>query len=217
MISTARIGRAPPRRPYQYSTGRRQQSGRLDASRRGARAREGAVQLGPHVRARARRRDEHGAGAIAHTRVLHVCALAHVMRVCNERTWCKNQSITTMAESNRTSVLLKYVEPMPDTCVTFKSVCDFLFAFFLPLCSALLCQAAKWFLAAAEQGYAAAQYNLGLMKRQGRGVSQSDADANAWFRKAADQGHKHAVHKLGHTNMVFSKSIRERVQTGGPQ
>jgi len=216
MFSTARIGRAPPRRPHECSTGRRQQSGRLDASRRRARAREGAVQLGPHVRARARRRDEHGAGAIAHTRVCHVCALAHAMRVCIVRTWCRiNLSRlwqSPIAHQYCSSTLNHWRTPVlhSSLCVVF---------FLLSFCPNALPfrQAAKWYLAAAEQGYAAAQYNLGLMKRQGRGVSQSDADANAWFRKAADQGHKHAAHKLGHTNMVFVKSIRQRVQIGGAQ
>ena len=56
----------------------------------------------------------------------------------------------------------------------------------------------RWYLAAADQGYAPAQYNLGLMRRQGRGVPQSDEEAERWFRRAADQGHAHARHKLGH-------------------
>jgi len=42
--------------------------------------------------------------------------------------------------------------------------------------------------AAAERGNAAAQYNLGVMYEDGRGVTRDDAQAAAWYRKAADQG-----------------------------
>ncbi len=38
----------------------------------------------------------------------------------------------------------------------------------------------------AEQGDAGAQYNLGLMYREGQGVSQDDAEAAKWYRKAAE-------------------------------
>jgi TPR repeat protein len=37
----------------------------------------------------------------------------------------------------------------------------------------------------AEQGYAGAQYNLGDMYRQGKGVARNDKEAMKWWRKAA--------------------------------
>jgi TPR repeat protein len=40
----------------------------------------------------------------------------------------------------------------------------------------------------ADQGNAEAQYNLGLMYEQGRGVQQDDVKAVKWFQKAAYQG-----------------------------
>jgi TPR repeat protein len=40
---------------------------------------------------------------------------------------------------------------------------------------------------AAEQGYAAAQYNLGLLYRDGQGVEQDFAKAVRWLRAAAEQ------------------------------
>ena len=43
--------------------------------------------------------------------------------------------------------------------------------------------------ASAEAGDLAAQYNLGIMYAEGRGVPQDDAEAVAWFRRAAEQGH----------------------------
>ena len=42
--------------------------------------------------------------------------------------------------------------------------------------------------AAAEQGDAEAQYNLGLMYLEGQGVKQDNAEAYAWIRTAAAQG-----------------------------
>jgi TPR repeat protein len=49
----------------------------------------------------------------------------------------------------------------------------------------------------ADQGDAAAQYNLGLMYVDGHGVAQDDAAAVSWFRKAADQGYADAQYNLG--------------------
>ena len=49
----------------------------------------------------------------------------------------------------------------------------------------------------AEQGDAAAQYNLGLMHETGQGVPQDDKAAAQWFRRAAEQGHASAQFNLG--------------------
>ena len=40
----------------------------------------------------------------------------------------------------------------------------------------------------AEQGNADAQYNLGVMYEEGRGMPQDDAEAVKWYRRAAEQG-----------------------------
>ncbi len=53
------------------------------------------------------------------------------------------------------------------------------------------------FLPLAEQGHAAAQFFLGFMYEEGRGVPQSDAQAVAWYRKAAEQGLADAQNNLG--------------------
>ncbi len=42
----------------------------------------------------------------------------------------------------------------------------------------------------AEQGDAAAQYNLGVMYREGQGVPQDDVQAYLWMNVAAAQGHE---------------------------
>lgn len=51
----------------------------------------------------------------------------------------------------------------------------------------------------AEQGNAAAQYNLGLLLFQGgKGVQRNDKKAVAWYRKAAEQGYADAESELGY-------------------
>ena len=50
---------------------------------------------------------------------------------------------------------------------------------------------------AAEQGDAAAQFNLGVMYDRGEGVPQDDGEALLWYRKAAEQGHAAAQFNLG--------------------
>lgn len=52
-------------------------------------------------------------------------------------------------------------------------------------------------LQVAEQGDAAAQYNLGVMYDQGQGVRQDYVQAVQWYRKAAEQGHAVAQYNLG--------------------
>jgi TPR repeat protein len=49
----------------------------------------------------------------------------------------------------------------------------------------------------AEQGYALAQYNLGVMYDNGLGVIQDYAEAVDWYLKVAEQGHTQAQVNLG--------------------
>ena len=73
-------------------------------------------------------------------------------------------------------------------------------------------EAVKWYRKAADgvsyrrlssrisrssQGYVKAQYNLGFMYANGRGVPENDAEAVKWYRKAADQGYAKAQYNLG--------------------
>ena len=55
----------------------------------------------------------------------------------------------------------------------------------------------KLWLPLAEQGDAKAQFNLGLMYGNGRGVKQDDFEAVKWYRKAAEQGDADAQVNLG--------------------
>ncbi len=43
----------------------------------------------------------------------------------------------------------------------------------------------------AEQGHARAQYNMGVIYDEGRGVERSSAEAIEWWTKAGDQGNAH--------------------------
>jgi TPR repeat protein len=54
----------------------------------------------------------------------------------------------------------------------------------------------EW-LPLAQRGDASAQYNLGVMHAEGRGVPRDDAAAVRWYRKAADQGDVDAQRSLG--------------------
>ena len=53
-------------------------------------------------------------------------------------------------------------------------------------------QAALWYRRAAEQGYADAQYSLGLMYGVGEGVPKDEVQAYVWMNLAAAQGHESA-------------------------
>src|ERR1700730_4925205 len=54
-----------------------------------------------------------------------------------------------------------------------------------------------WFQKAADQGNAAAQFELGRMYASGHGVPEDEAEAANWVRKAADHGYANAQMMLG--------------------
>jgi TPR repeat protein len=58
-------------------------------------------------------------------------------------------------------------------------------------------QAVSWYRKAAEQGYLAAQFNLGHMYQEGYGVSKDFGLAVYWYRKAAEQDLRQAQYNLG--------------------
>jgi TPR repeat protein len=61
-------------------------------------------------------------------------------------------------------------------------------------------EAMKWYRLSAGQGYAKAQYNLGVMYSEGYGVPQDNKEAFKWYRLAAEQGDASAHYKLGSMN-----------------
>jgi len=56
--------------------------------------------------------------------------------------------------------------------------------------------AVDWLQESARSGFPAAQYNLGLLYAQGRGVQADPAQARAWYQRAAAQGHVAAGREL---------------------
>ncbi|MEI6818558.1 MAG: tetratricopeptide repeat protein, partial [Verrucomicrobiota bacterium] len=50
---------------------------------------------------------------------------------------------------------------------------------------------------AAEQGFAPAQFNLGLCYSKGKGVAKDAVEAAKWYRKSAEQGDADAQFNLG--------------------
>ncbi|GEM_PF-6339740 len=61
-----------------------------------------------------------------------------------------------------------------------------------------LVKARAFFLAAAEQGYAPAQVNLGMMYDHGDGMPRDYRMARHWYQKAADQGELNGQLLLGY-------------------
>jgi hypothetical protein len=57
-------------------------------------------------------------------------------------------------------------------------------------------EALRLYQNSANQGYAPAQYNLGLLYEFGYGVKQDKAEARKWYQKAATQGVKEAKDRL---------------------
>ena len=57
-------------------------------------------------------------------------------------------------------------------------------------------KAVEWYTKAAEQGHAAAQYNLGNCYYDGEGVEKDLQKAIEWYTKAAEQGDEDAQEAL---------------------
>ena len=74
-------------------------------------------------------------------------------------------------------------------------------------------QAAQWYRKAAEQGYAQAQSNLGVMYANGQGVRQDYVQAVQWFGKAAEQGIAEAQSNLG-VMYVKGQGVRQAQRHG---
>ena len=61
----------------------------------------------------------------------------------------------------------------------------------------------KWYRLAAEQGFANAQYNLGVMYANGEGVPEDKVLACMWWNLAAANGHENASKNKG----IIAKSM----------
>ena len=63
----------------------------------------------------------------------------------------------------------------------------------------------------AEKGDAAAQYRLGMLYAEGKGVEQNDATAFMWMRRAAEQGNAEAQYDVG-TSYIGGLGIEKNPQ-----
>ncbi|HVH71682.1 MAG TPA: tetratricopeptide repeat protein [Candidatus Dormibacteraeota bacterium] len=59
-------------------------------------------------------------------------------------------------------------------------------------------EAARWYRRAAQQGYAPAQNNLGILYDDGIGVPANNEQARKWYRLAAEQGDGSAAANLAY-------------------
>ena len=64
----------------------------------------------------------------------------------------------------------------------------------------------------AEQGYAKAQSNLGVMYNNGKGVLQDYALAHMWFNLSGSNGHKKGMKNRGMVEKRMSPSQIEKAQ-----
>ena len=69
-------------------------------------------------------------------------------------------------------------------------------------------EAVKWYKLAAAQGNAEAQFNLGVMYYEGRGVAQDYVIAHLWLNLAAAQGNKNAE---GNRDLVAKKMTQLQI------
>ncbi len=74
-------------------------------------------------------------------------------------------------------------------------------------------RAANLWLADAYKGFADAQFNVGVLYIEGKGVSIDRGEAVFWFEKAAVQGHPEAQYNLGHL-LLEEKGDVERIGEG---
>lgn len=72
--------------------------------------------------------------------------------------------------------------------------------------------AADWYRKAAEQGYASAQRNLGVMYSDGRGVPKDEAQAYMWYNLAAALGNDRARSNRAILEKTMSRVEIEKAQ-----
>jgi hypothetical protein len=73
-------------------------------------------------------------------------------------------------------------------------------------------EAAKWWRKAADQGDAAAQFDLGWLYARGQGVETNHSEALRWYRKSAEQGNASAQHWLGHCYLSGTGTAKDEAE-----
>ena len=70
-------------------------------------------------------------------------------------------------------------------------------------------EAVRLYRLSAEQGFAEAQYNLGVMYYNGQGVPQDYVSAHMWWNLSGSNGHKSAVKNR---NIVEKKMTKQQIE-----
>ena len=73
-------------------------------------------------------------------------------------------------------------------------------------------EAEKWYRLAAEQGWADAQYNLGVMYGRGEGVLMSIVISHMWFDIASANGHPRSGEGTDAMAMLMSQADISKAQ-----
>lgn len=80
-------------------------------------------------------------------------------------------------------------------------------------------EAVKWFKKSAAQGYAKAEFFLGLCYERGHGVAQDKNEALSWYRKAQTHGHPDAAKRIAELTKPVTppQTYTAQTQTTKPQ
>ena len=73
-------------------------------------------------------------------------------------------------------------------------------------------EAARYLRMAAEQDFASAQYNLGLLYLRGQGVDENHSEAAMWMHRAADGGDALSLSRLG-TMYEYGRGVEQDAVT----
>ena len=65
----------------------------------------------------------------------------------------------------------------------------------------------RWYRSAADQGFAVAQYNLGFMYANGRGLTQNYVDAYLWFNLASARASGDIREQAAHNKGVLAQHM----------
>ncbi|MEY4089750.1 MAG: hypothetical protein RJB55_2021, partial [Verrucomicrobiota bacterium] len=73
-------------------------------------------------------------------------------------------------------------------------------------------QAANWFRRAADQGFADAQFMLGIKLARGEGLPRDTVESAAWLQVATWNGHAEAARRLSLSREAFMPATEAAVQ-----
>ena len=100
--------------------------------------------------------------------------------------WCHERGVVFPQDHQEAFFLFEGAARLGDAAAQYAVGCDWMTGIGAPAKSEI--EGAKWYIKAAEQGYDAAQLNLGSCYQEGTGVPMNLAEAVKWFHRSAMQG-----------------------------